>query len=465
MHRAPRKGAPTEPGTEPVRGGTPLDQLRKTILKAARDLRAEAEAAASRIADLAELPLMERGSAALLKEALGRHGFRVGEQDFGVPNAFVAEAGKGGPVIGLLAEYDALPDCGPDGRAPGHGCGHNLLGAGSVFAALAAARGLLRHGLPGTIRLYGCPAEETLVGKVYMAREGAFDSLDACLAWHPSSSTEASNGSGTAMDSVTYEFYGKTAHAAGDPHNGRSALDAVEIMNVAVNFLREHVPSNVRIHYAIMDGGKAPNVVPSYARSWYFVRGKDREEVNAIRERVHKCARAAALATETTMKRTILTGVYDRLGNDALAKALDANLRRVGAPKFDAGDAEFARSLGLSGEFAQRIGDISTSRGAGSSDEANVSWVAPMSVLGVACWGKGTPGHNTLVHKQAAAPAAMKGLLVAVKTLALTAADLAVDADLVSTVREEFSGKVKGNRYDPIVPRHQRPPVQDRIPR
>ncbi len=441
-----------------------MDSAKKQIAGHCKKLRAESEDAARRISEYAELSMLEQQSSALLREALQRHGFTI-EREFPlIPNAFVAGFGDGEPVIGFLAEYDALPDCGPKGKGPGHGCGHNLLGTGSVYAAIALSKHLRAQGVPGSVKVFGCPAEETLVGKVYMARDGAFDGLDACLAWHPGAKTAASNGSGTAMDSLTYEFFGKTAHAAGDPHNGRSALDAVEIMNVAVNFLREHVPSNVRIHYAIMDGGKAPNVVPPYARTWYFVRGKDREQVSEISARVHKCARAAALATETRMKRRILAAVYDRLGNEPLAKALDANLRLVGPPKFTKKDKQFAKSLGLSGELSEGIADISTERGSGSSDEANVSWITPLTVLTVACWSNGTPGHHYLIHEQGVAPAAMKGLAVAAQTLALTGYDLLTDAKLLKATRREFAKSTDGKTYDPIVPAKQKAPIHDRIP-
>jgi len=434
------------------------------LLRRCGALSGSAKALALKVHEFAELPMQEQQSAALMKQTLTQHGFTIQREFELIPTAFAAAFGEGSPTIGLLAEYDGLPNCGAKGRKPGHGCGHNLLGAASAFAAVALAKQMQAEGIPGTVKLFGCPAEETLIGKVYMARDGAFDDLDACLAWHPGAGTSVNNGSGTAMDSLTYEFYGKTSHAAGDPHNGRSALDAIEIMNVAVNFLREHVASNVRIHYAIMDGGKAPNVVPPYARSWYYIRGRDREQVAEISARVHRCAKAAAMATETRMKRKILSGVYDRLPNEALAKAMDANLRLVGPPRFSKADAEFAKSLGLSGEFSSKVSDISTTRGSGSSDEANVSWITPLIVLSAACWAKGTPGHHYLIHEQARAAAAMKGLAVAVKTLALTAYDLVTDADLRKRAREEFEKTRDGRAYDPIVPKRQKAPIEDRIP-
>lgn len=438
--------------------------VRKKLLNSYRDLRAEAEATALTLGELAELPLCEVQSSALLRNALCSHGFRIEREYELIPNAFTAVAGCGRPVIGLLAEYDALPDCGDDGRSPGHGCGHNLLGTASTYAAIALAQTLDAHGIRGTVKLFGCPAEETLVGKPYMARDGAFDGLDACLAWHPGAATNVENGSGAAMDSIAYEFIGKTAHAAADPHNGRSALDAVEIMNVSVNFLREHIPSNVRIHYAIMDGGKAPNVVPSYARSWYYIRGTDREQVKQICERVDNCARGAALATDTEMRRTILTACYDRLPNQTISDSLDRHLRAVGAPRFTGADSEAAIAAGAKGEFAKDLGKIGTGRGTASSDEANVSWLVPLGRLTVACWAKGTPGHHLLVHRQALLPAAMKGMDVAAEVLGLAGLDLLTDPKLRHKAKREFRKLTKDKPYDPVVPPGQPAPVQDCLP-
>ncbi len=441
-----------------------MTRRKQRIVDDCRRLRKAADQLALEIGDYAELSLREERSAARCREVLLQQGFRLERRFAQMPTAFVAAWGRGRPVIGLLAEYDALPDCGPRGKGPGHGCGHNLLGAGSVFAAIAAARALERERRRGTVRLFGCPAEETLVGKVYMARDGAFEGLDACLAWHPGAANQAHNGSGSAMDTFSFEFFGKTAHAAGDPHNGRSALDAVEIMNVAINFLREHMPLSNRLHYIISDGGKAPNVVPAYARSWYFIRGQNRKEVEALRKRVIKCARGAALATETRLKHHILTGCYDRLANDALASALQANLKAVGPPRFTKADRDYAKSLGLTGELDAKIGEISTARGAGSSEEANVSWLAPLTVLNTACCAKGTPGHHYLLTAQSTHSIGLRGLHVAIPVLALTAYDLFTRPKLLATVKREFRRRTKDFTYDPLIPDGQPPPVADVIP-
>ncbi|MGD8239246.1 MAG: amidohydrolase [Armatimonadota bacterium] len=442
-----------------------MKKAKAAVLTLCRRLQRKADDVAMRIGKFAELPMREERSSALAKEVLIEHGFAI-EREFPlIPNAFVAARGKGRPVIGLLAEYDALPDCGPKAKGPGHGCGHNLLGTASVYAAIAAATVAEEQKLRGTVKLFGCPAEETLVGKVYMARDGAFKGLDACLAWHPGGGTRVNNGSGTALDSYSFEFHGKTAHAAGDPQSGRSALDAVEIMNVAVNFLREHMPPSCRVHYIISDGANAPNVVPAYARSWYFVRGQRRKDVDELARRVSKCAKAAALATETRLKVRHLTACYDRLGNDTLAHAMHENLKVVGPPRFTKADRELVRKLGLEGKFSGKLEDINTERGAGSSDEGNVSWFAPLVCLSTTCAAEGTIGHSYLKAEQARSPIGLKGMRVATKVLGLTAYDLLTDGKLRAKAKREFRRRSKGTKYDPVIPKGQPAPVDDIIPR
>jgi len=441
-----------------------MKKAKAEILRHCRRLQREADDIALRIGKFAELSMREERSSTLAKQVLTEHGFAI-EREFPlIPNAFVAARGSRRPVIGILAEYDALPDCGPKAKGPGHGCGHNLLGTASIYAAIAAATTAEEQKLRGTVKLFGCPAEETLVGKVYMARDGAFDGLDACLAWHPSGVTRVGNGSGTALDSYTFEFFGKTAHAAGDPQSGRSALDAIEIMNVAVNFLREHMPPTCRVHYIISDGANAPNVVPAYARSWYFVRGQRRKDVDELAKRVRNCARAAALASETRLKVRHLTACYDRVANDALAEAMHENLKEVGPPSFTKADREFVRKLGLEGKFNSKLQDISTERGAGSSDEGNVSWLAPLICLNTTCAAEGTTGHSYVKAAQARSPIGLKGMRVAAKTLALTAYDLLTDRKLVAKAKREFRRRTKDTKYDPVIPPGQRAPVDDVIP-
>lgn len=437
-----------------------MNKLQSDISKAVEKIRGEVEDLARAIHAEPEPPLEEYRAADLVEEIMERHGFSVERPFKHMPTALVASKGNGKPAVGILAEYDALPECGPGAKGFGHGCGHNMLGSASVCAAIAAADVLEKSGEKGTIKLFGTPAEETLIGKCYMARDGAFDALDACLGWHPSDKTCAETGKWAAVDSVVFEFIGKTAHGA-MAHEGRSALDAVELMNVAVNYLREHVPDNVRIHYAITNGGGAPNVVPAYARVWYYVRGENRAQVDDVRRRVNLCAKGAATATETKMRMKILTGVYDHLPNFAIAHALDANMRAFGPPGYNDADDRSVRGLGVEGSFRREIQPIRNEDGRASSDEANVSWITPFARISVACWTDKTRFHSTEVHAQAGGPAAFKGMLLAGKTMAATAAELINDAALLKSARDEFAEKTRGFTYDPIIAKNAKPPVRD----
>jgi len=440
-----------------------LQRLKRTVVKAAQCLAPEGIEVSDRIWEYAEEAFKEFRSSRLLREVLSRHGFEV-EQEFSkIPTAFAMAAGRGRPRIGILAEYDALPDCGLEEGTWGHGCGHNLLGAGSLLAALIARDVMRGRGLRGTVVLYGCPAEETLAGKVYMARDGAFADLDAALAWHPGPNTRVEAGGGAALNSYAFEFFGRTAHGA-SAHNGRSALDALALMDHGVNILREHIPENVRIHSVITCGGSAPNVVPEYARSWLYVRGRDREQVEEISARVIKCARGAALATETRSKVTLLTAVYERLPNDALAEHLHACLKKMGAPPFDKKDEGALKRLKLKGRLLTKVEDIDRKRGRASSDQDNVSRLSPLGVLRVACRAEGVTGHHRDTTRVGRSSFARKGMIHAGKVLALAALSLIGDKKLRARIRREFRRRTKSSTYDPIVPRRQLPPLRDRIP-
>ena len=296
---------------------------------------------ALKVWEYAEVGLQEERSAADQSEYLTNQGFNVTSGIAGMPTAFVAEWGKGSPVLGFLGEYDALAGVSQEvspvrkpivSRESGHGCGHNLLGAGALGAAVGLKRYLEQMGLPGTVRYYGCPAEETLVGKVFMAKEGVFDDLDSAITWHPSSLNTVTAGSSNGVNSAKFTFHGKTAHAAGDPHNGRSALDAVELMNVGANYLREHVVPAARLHYVVTDGGGQPNVVPARAQVWYYVRAPHRPQVVEIYDRLMDVARGAALMTGTTFDVEFLAGCYDVLPNQTLADAALSHMKKVGPP-------------------------------------------------------------------------------------------------------------------------------------
>jgi len=420
----------------------------------------EADAAAhlsDEIADLAEPGFEEFKSSKRLSDYLAGRGFEVERPWRQMPTAFRAVWGKGKPSIGLLAEYDALPDCGEEPGSWGHGCCHNLLGVGSAVGAVAAKGMLETARISGRIVLWGCPAEEILAGKVYMARDGAFRENDAILAWHPGGNAVGRLG-GSAMDSVLFEFFGKTAHGA-SAHAGRSALDGVMLLDVAANYLREHVPENVRIHMCIRDGGRAPNVVPAYAKAWYYVRGKNRAQVDEVRRRLVLCARAAAMATETRVKFTRLAGCYSRLENDTMADAVLANFQLFGPPRATRKDKELVKKLGKKPEFPHKIETGRGSQGRGSSDEDNVSWLAPFGRFSVACKSKGVTGHHRDTARQMKLPFAHKGMLRAAEIFAATAFDLCADSKLLAKAKREFKKRTKGFEYDPLVPKRQKPPT------
>lgn len=423
----------------------------------------------------AELGLKEFKSSKLLANALEEAGFQVERGVAGMPTAFVATYGEGEPVIGLLAEYDALPGLSQkvsstkeplEEGASGHGCGHNLLGVGCVGAALAVKEALAAQPISGTIKLFGCPAEETLIGKVYMVKYGIFDGLSAALTWHPSSTTKVSNRSSLAMNSFWVEFRGKTAHGAGDPWNGRSALDAVELMNYGVNMMREHMELTSRIHYVITDGGKAPNVVPDYARVWYYVRDANREKLEELYQRVLNIAQGAALATETTCKVNLITGVYSTLVNDTGVKIMHSNLELVGPPSFSSEEMAFAREIqkgvgkpevGLAEEI-EPIKEPPKLAGGGSTDVADVSWVTPTVTLNVATTPKGCPWHSWAVVASCGSSMGHKGMLVAAKTLAATAIDLIYDRELLKQMREEWKDKTRDFTYKSPIPDDRKSP-------
>jgi len=423
---------------------------------------AEAAAAAElsdAIADLAEPGFEEHESSKLLAGYLRRRGFEVDWPWRQMPTAFRAARGRGRPTVGLLAEYDALPNCGADEGQWGHGCGHNLLGAGSAAGAVAAAELLEAVGERGRIVVWGCPAEELLAGKVYMARDGAFADNDAILGWHPGSGTRVSRFGGSALDSVVFEFFGKTAHGA-SAHDGRSALDGVMLLDVGANYLREHVPENVRLHMCIQEGGEAPNVVPAYAKAWYYVRGKDRAQVDEVRKRLIACARGAATATQTRVKVTRLTGGYSRLQNEPIAKAIERNLKLMGPPAVTASDKRRVRRLGKKGVFDEKIDNKVDKQGRGSSDEDNVSWLAPFCGLAVACVSKeGVTGHHRDYAAQVKLPFAHRGMLRAAEVLAATAFDLCTKPDLLAEAKKAFRKAARGFTYDPLIPKRQKPPT------
>jgi aminobenzoyl-glutamate utilization protein B len=430
--------------------------------------------AALSIHSYAETALKEYKSSALLSEILEKNGFTIERGVAGIPTAFVATYGSGSPVIGILAEYDALPGLSQKAGAtekvqlvkdaPGHGCGHNIFGAASIEAAVAVSKIIEKEGLRGTIKLFGCPAEETVIGKVYMARAGVFDGLDVCLNWHPGSSNDAGYKSSLAMNNFEVIFRGQTAHAAINPSSGKSALDAVELMDVGVNFLREHIGEKARIHYVIKNGGMAPNIVPDYASVWYYVRDVNREGVEEIYSRVLKCAEGAALMTGTTYEIKFNTGVYNYLPNRILSGVVENNLKNIGPISYTEEEENFAKSVqksmgvneaGYSTVIAPLPDSISVS--SGSSDAADVSWIVPLSgELNIAVIPNGIPGHSWGVVSCSGTETALKGMDIAAKVLSASFIDLLLDKSIVEKARIEFNEKTKDKKYKSPLPEGQK---------
>lgn len=411
----------------------------------------------------AEVGFKESKSAQLHVQHLQEVGFKVETGVAGMPTAFVASYGSGKPVIGILAEYDALPGLSQEalpekkiieGKAAGHGCGHDLFGTGTVAAGIAIQKLIAAGKLKGTIRIYGSPAEEGGGGKVYLVRAGLFNDVDAVIHWHPSNKNEVTMKSALAYKSAKFRFYGISAHAAAQPDQGRSALDGVEAMDQMVNMMREHIPQETRIHYVITAGGKAPNVVPDYAEVFYYVRHPKRDRVVEIFDRVVKAAEGAALGTGTSMKFEVIDGTHDLLLNTTLAEVMQPNLEQVGGILYTDAEKVFAQKLQASFignappiEDAAKVFPIkieTSAGGGGSTDVGDVSYVVPTVGLSTATWVPGTPAHSWQAVACGGTEIGSKGMLNASKTMAMTAIDLMMQPTLIQKAKEEFK-KQKGD--------------------
>jgi aminobenzoyl-glutamate utilization protein B len=435
--------------------------------------------AALKIWGFAEVGYQEVKSTAVLQKQLKTAGFDVKAGIAGMPTAFVGSFKNGpGPVIAILAEFDALPGLAQTatpvktpiaGQAAGHGCGHNLFGAASVGAAVALKEWMVKNHVGGELRVYGSPAEEGGSGKVYLVREGLFNDVDAALHWHPGNVNSAAQAGSMANISGKFRFYGRSAHAAGAPEKGRSALDGVEVMDVAANFLREHTPDRTRIHYVITSGGGAPNVVPDFAEVYYYVRHPDPLVVREVWDRVHKAADGAALATGTTVKMEITGGVYALLPNDTLGRVMDGNLRRVGGISWTPAEVAFARKLQESMPGQQPSVDgvqsvepykVEFGGGSGSTDVSDISWVTPTVGLSTATFVPGSAGHSWQNVAAAGSSIGIKGAVNAAKTLALTGADLFANPDVVKEAKAELNAK-RGPNFSYKAMLGERPPALD----
>ena len=432
-----------------------------------------------KIWEFAEVGYQETKSADLLKAELRQNQFTIQDGVAGMPTAFTASWGQGKPVIAVLGEYDALPSLSQDSiperkplldGGPGHGCGHNLLGAASLFAAISVKDWLADKKISGTIRFYGTPAEEGGGGKLYMARAGLFQDVDAVLSWHPGDANMSSKQSSLAITSAKFKFYGKPSHAAAAPDIGRSALDGVMLMGNAVEFLREHVPEATRIHYIISHGGAAPNVVPEFAELFLYARNPSMPVLDGIWSRIIKCAQAGALATETRMEMELIDSNYNVLPNDALTALVDRNLHLVGGVTYTRDEQAFAERIRktLPVEHARPLGSQESIEApadgyfSASSDVGDVSWIVPTAALNTATWVPGVPAHSWQSAACSGMSIGRKGMLVAAKTLALTALDLYTDPAQLKAARASFEKRRAGYEYQSRLPADHKPPLHYR---
>lgn len=437
-----------------------------------------------------EIGLQETFAANLLSKELEEAGFTIERGVGQMPTAFVASWGSGKPIIGILGEYDALPGLSQEVATtveaivqggPGHGCGHNLFGTAGLGAVLSLKEAMIANNIPGTIRFYGCPAEETLVGKTFMAKDGVFDDLDAALAWHPGDANLVWHGSSLAMNSFKVNFHGIASHGAAAPHLGRSALDGVMLMDVGVNYLREHIIQEARIHSVVTSGGQAPNVVPAYAQVWYFVRAPRRDQVDAIYARVLDIAKGAALMSGTTYDIDFLTGCYEVLPNRVISDLMYEKMVELGPMSFTEQEIAWAAALQKSfpagsREFGYESLEKTTTGSLekadldnplwtkvlrhaptptvmpGSTEVGDVSQITPTSQLTTTCWPFGTPPHSWQITASSGSHIGFKGMLYAAKALALTAFDLLTKPELLQAAKAEFATSTAGRKYISPIP-------------
>jgi aminobenzoyl-glutamate utilization protein B len=449
-----------------------------------------------RVWSFAEIGLLEEKSSKLLAETLKEADFKVEWGIAGMPTAFIASYGTGKPVIAILGEFDALPGLSQVPEpvkksvkegSPGHGCGHNLLGVAGIAACLAIKKIIDEDKLTGTIRYYGCPAEENVDAKGGMIKTGAFNDVDISLTWHPDDFNKVYSYNFQAILSAVFKFHGQTAHAAADPYNGRSALDAVELMNVGCNYLREHVIPGTSIHYTITNGGKAPNIVPEDAAVWYFVRAPRVDQVKDVYSRVVRVAQGAALMTETELEVDFHGGSANLLPNITLENLLLEKMKDLGPPSFNEEDKFFAQEIqqtfrpgyfdNLVGTYPKDLQEVVEEfrgkklcdkilpiggRGTtmpGSTDVGDVSWVTPLAQFSSACYMIGTPGHSWQLVAQAGMNIGHSGMLHAAKVLALSTIELLKNSELVKKARKEFDEKIQKTPYECSLPDDWTPPL------
>ena len=437
---------------------------------------------AKTIWEYAEVGYQEQKSSALLQKELQAAGFRVQAGVAGEPTAFVASYGQGSPVIGILGEFDALPGLSQAATAvrnpvvaggAGHGCGHNLLGSGAALAAVALKEYMEANRVAGTLRYFGTPAEEGGDGKVYMIRAGLFQDVDVVLHWHPANENGVANGGMLAINSARFRFSGAAAHAALAPDRGRSALDAVMLMANGIEFLREHIPSNSRVHYIVSSGGAAPNIVPDAAELHLYARHPELGTLTGIWDRIRKIAEGATLMTDTKLEVSDFGGDANVLPNDVLAKVAQKNLEELGGFQYTEEERRFALELQKSlppGE-ARPLDSTAAVRSlqrpdpnapAASTDVGDVSWNVPTIGFETATFVPGTVAHTWQATASAGTSIGQKGMILAAQAMALTAADLFADPQLVADAKADFQRQLQGQKYQSVIPANQKPPLDYR---
>ena len=435
----------------------------------------EAWAVAKQLWDWAEPGYQETKSSKLLADTLKEAGFTIEMGVADIPTAFTATYGSGKPVIGILGEFDALPGLAQkaeptrapreDGNGCGQACGHHLFGAGSMLAAMAIAEQIKAGTHPGTIRFYGTPAEEGGAAKVFMVRDGLFDDVDIVLHWHPGSGNSAGDPTNLSRIAAKFRFYGRSAHAAGAPEQGRSALDAVALMNYAAELMREHTPEYTRIHHVITAGGLAPNVVPDFAEVYYYVRHPEAPVVKDLYARLLKCAEAGALATETELEVEFLAGTHNLLPNDVLSQVTLNNLKALNDLSYTDDETSFAMEIQESLQAPldlESIHEVRDSKGGtskGSTDVGDVSWVVPTTGFRTACWVPGTPAHSWQAVAAGGTSIGRKGMILAARVLAATAWDIAHDEDLMNEAKAELQDRLEGEPYSAMLEPGQKAPL------
>ena len=430
--------------------------------------------------ELAELGYLEHKSSKLLADELRKNGFKITKGVADIPTSFVAEYSNGGPIIGILGEFDALPglaqtsspfkEVAQNETGAGHACGHHLFGAASAWAAVAIKEWIVENDINGTIRFYGTPAEEGGSGKVYMVREGLFEDVDIVLHWHPDDVNSANSRTSNSNKSGKFRFKGISAHAAGAPELGRSALDGVEAMNHMVNMMREHIPQESRIHYVITKGGLAPNVVPDDAEVYYYIRHPKMVVVDELFQRVVKIAEGAAIGTETEISYEVMHGNYSLLPNDTIQKIVHKNLKELGGIKYTENEEEYAADLyqtlfkpDLKIGSQEIVKPYKTTHSYGSTDVGDVSWVVPTAGLRTATWVPGTAAHSWQAVAAGGTSIGLKGAELAAHTMANTIKDIFKNPSVIEDAKQELIARRGADfKYKPLLG-ERKPPLEYRV--